>query len=321
MLVPQQEVDMNPEFDCHAGHANTRVDVLCVGHASYDLVFSVPQHPLPDEKSVAGSLIRCGGGPAANAAVAVSRLGYLSAFAGYLGEDEFGAIHLAELEGENVLVDHVVRGTGQTTLSVVLVKPDGQRSLVNYRAEGHPLPRGCIDFSNMRPKVILFDGHEPFLSAELVELFKGDGVKTVLDAGSLHEGTELLASKVDYLLCSEKFVRQFTGEMDKDRAIDKLLVHAPVVVITLGERGLLWKSPGDRGELPAHEVEAIDTTGAGDAFHGAFAACIAAGKDLDYTLRYASVVAAICCTKLGARPGLPTKREVDEFIRIRGIQV
>jgi len=314
-------VNMNPEFDRHAGHGNTRVDVLCAGHASYDLVFSVPQHPLPDEKSVATEFIRCGGGPAANAAVTVSRLGYSSALAGYLGEDEFGAMHLAELEGENVLVEHVVRGTGQTPLSVVLVKPDGQRSLVNYRAEVQPLPRGCIDFSDIQPKVILFDGHEPFLSAELVEMFKGGGVKTILDAGSLHAGTEMLASKVDYLLCSEKFARQFTGEMDNDRAMDKLSVHAPVVVVTLGERGLLWKSPAGWGELPAHEVEAIDTTGAGDAFHGAFAACIAAGKDLDHTLRYASVAAAVCCTKLGARPGLPTKGEVDEFIQMRGIQV
>jgi len=290
------------------------VDVLCAGHASFDLVFAVPENLLPDDKSVATAFVRCGGGPAANAAVTVARLGYRSAFVGYLGRDIFGDMHLAELEGEGVLVEHVVRGDPQTPVSAVLVKPDGARSLVNYRADLKPLPRGKIDFSAMQPKAILFDGHEPFIALDLLDHFKGRSVKFALDAGSLHPGTELLYNRVDYLVCSKKFARQFTGEYDPQRALDILSEHAPVVVITLGERGCVWRGPEGIGDQPAYSVKAVDTTGAGDAFHGAFAACIAAGKDLAYTMRHASAAAALSCTKLGARRSLPTKREVDQFL-------
>lgn len=291
------------------------VDVLCAGHASYDLVFAVPENLLPDDKSVATAFVRCGGGPAANAAVAVARLGYRAAFAGYLGRDIFGDLHLAELEGEGVLIEQVARGDPQTPASAVMVKPDGTRSLVNYRAELEPLRRGSIDFSTSQPKVILFDGHEPLIALDLLDQFEGRGIKFILDAGSLHPGTELLYNRVDYLVCSEKFAIQFTGEHDPHRALDILSGHAPVIVITLGDRGCVWRGAEGIGNQPAYSVKAIDTTGAGDAFHGAFAACIAAGKDLAYTMRNASAVAALSCTKLGARPSMPTKREVDQFLR------
>lgn len=290
------------------------VDVLCAGHASYDLVFAVPENLLPDDKSIATAFVRCGGGPAANAAVAVARLGYRAAFAGYLGRDIFGDMHLAELEGEGVLIEQVARGDPQTPISAVTVKLDGTRSLVNYRAELEPLPRGSIDFSTSQPKVILFDGHEPFIALDLLDRFKGRGVKFILDAGSLHPGTELLYNKVNFMVCSEKFARQFTGEHDPQRALDILSGHASVIVITLGDRGCVWRGAEGTGDQPAYSVKAVDTTGAGDAFHGAFAACIAAGKDLAFTLRYASAVAALSCTKLGARTSLPTNWEVEQFL-------
>ena len=86
------------------------VDVLCVGHASYDLVFSVAHHPSADEKIVADGLLSCGGGPAANAAVCVARLGFTSAFAGYLGRDLYGDNHFQELNDEGVNTQLIIRG-------------------------------------------------------------------------------------------------------------------------------------------------------------------------------------------------------------------
>ena len=117
------------------------IDVLCVGHAAYDLTFAVPHHPAPDEKAFATSLTSCGGGPAANAAVTVAKLGGCSAFAGYLGQDIYGDLHLAELQEAGVDTTLVVRGTSPTPLSVIWAKPDGQRSLVNYRGETRPLSK------------------------------------------------------------------------------------------------------------------------------------------------------------------------------------
>ena len=265
-------------------------DVLCVGHASYDLVFSVPHHPAEDEKMFADSLLSCGGGPAANAAVTVARLGFKSAFAGYLGLD----VHLP------------------TPLSAVLVKPDGRRALLNYKGDTKALPPQAIDFSDISTNIVLFDGHEPHVSLDLLNELEGSDTKTVLDAGSVHEGTLALLDKVDYLVASEKFAIQYAG--DEQTALSRLSALSPTVVITLGERGLIWQHGQETGQLPCPPVVAVDTTGAGDAFHGAFAAALASDMDWNETLRYASAAGALCCTHMGARTGLPDKQQVKQLL-------
>ena len=283
------------------------VDVLCVGHASYDLVFSVAHHPAQDEKISAEGFIGCGGGPAANAAVTVAKLGFKASFAGYLGQDLYGDNHYQELLDFGVHTNLIIRGPSPTPLSTVLVKPDGKRALINYKGETKPLPSGTINFSSVTPKVVLFDGHEPYLSKSLLERTQSEGIPTVLDAGSVHVGTLALMEEVDYLVCSEKFAQQFSG--DEETALTRLGDVSPAVVITLGEKGLIWRRGQDRGALPAFPINAIDTTGAGDAFHGAFAAAVSSGMNWLDVLRYASAAGSLCCTKIGARSGLPTQEE------------
>jgi len=287
--------------------APINVDVLCVGHASYDLIFAVPHHPNADEKIFADSLLACGGGPAANAAVTVARLGYQAAFAGYLGRDLYGDKHYQELVEEGVDTQLLVRGTAPTPLSTIIVKPDGKRALINYKGDTKALPAEAIDFSLIKPKVILFDGHEPHISLPLAEQAGQQKIPTVLDAGSLHDGTRALMAKVDYLVCSEKFACQLAG--DEETALSQMAKVAPVVVITLGEKGLIWQRGNQRGAMSAYPITAIDTTGAGDAFHGAFASAVAADLGWLEILRYASVAGAFCCTQIGARLGLPTKEQ------------
>ena len=287
------------------------VDVLCVGHACYDLVFSVEKHPQSDEKIFAEKLVGCGGGPAANAACAVSRLGLTSAFAGYLGQDLYGEMHLQEFLQHHVDTHLIVRDSSPTPLSTVLVKPDGKRSLINYKGSTKPLNADAIDFSSIKAKAILFDGHEPYISLALVKFARQHGISTILDAGSMHEGTSQLWSQVDYLVASEKFACQFGG--DVQTALKRLAKQAPTVVITLGDKGLIWQKGKQTGKLAAFPVKAIDTTGAGDAFHGAFATAIA--KDLDWqdTLVYSSAAGSLCCCKIGARQGLPWQKEHAEL--------
>jgi len=283
------------------------VDVLCVGHASYDLIFSVSRHPGADEKVVADSLLSCGGGPAANAAVCVTKLGLTSAFAGYLGRDLYGDKHAQEFSDYGVDTQLTIRGASPTPLSTILVKPDGKRCLINYKGDTQALPADALTLSHIPAKVVLFDGHEPFISLPLVEKARQAGIPTVLDAGSMHDGTLALMNRVDYLVCSEKFAGQYAG--DEHKALSQLAELAPVVIITLGERGLIWQRGNEQGALPAYPITAIDTTGAGDAFHGAFAAGLAAGMDWQSLLRYASAAGALCCTQMGARLGLPDRKE------------
>ena len=287
--------------------SQVHIDVLCVGHASYDLVFSVAHHPAEDEKISAEGFVGCGGGPAANAAVTVAKLGLKASFAGYLGQDIYGEKHFQELLEYEVHTDLIIRDSSPTPLSAVLVKPDGRRALINYKGETRPLPSGIIDFSCITPKAVLFDGHEPHLSKSLIERTRQEGIPSVLDAGSVHEGTLALMEQVDYLVCSEKFAGQIAG--DEVKALARLAEVSPAVVITLGEKGLIWRRGQESGVLPAFPVAAIDTTGAGDAFHGAFAAAVSLRMDWTDTLRYASAAGALCCTKTGARPGLPLLEE------------
>jgi sulfofructose kinase len=289
------------------------IDVLCVGHAAYDLTFAIPHHPAPDEKAFATDFAACGGGPAANAAVTIAKLGGRSAFAGFLGQDIYGNLHLTELQEANVDTSLVVRGANPTPLSVIWAKPDGKRSLVNFRGETKPLSANAINLKSVHAKVILFDGWEPNISLPLADLARLHGIPTVLDAGSVHRGTELLASKVDYLVASEKFSRQFTGADEAKTAVFHLSKVAGTAVITLGAHGLVWQNATGSGSLPAYPVHAVDTTGAGDTFHGAFAYALSQNIPWPDLLRYASAAAALCCTKHGARLGIPTAQEVAKL--------
>ncbi|MBW2502211.1 MAG: carbohydrate kinase [Deltaproteobacteria bacterium] len=293
------------------------IDVLCVGSATYDLVYAVEHHPGPDEKIRAASFAGCGGGPAANAAVTVARLGLQAAFVGYLGRDMFGAAHIAELQRAGVFTDRVARGAFPSAVSAVMVKPDGSRALVSHRNPESLLSPGALDFSGMKARVILFDGHEPSISPPLARYARSRGIATILDAGSVHRGTAELADLVDYLVCSERFGLDFTGEARAERALEKLASHAPNVIITRGEKGLLWKRGAESSRLPAYQVNTVDTTGAGDIFHGALAACLARKKAWRKSLAYASAAAALCCTKIGARPGIPSEEEVKNFLEER----
>lgn len=290
---------------------NTSIDVLCAGQATYDLIFSVSRHPEADEKIFADQFAGCGGGPAANAAVQIARLGFRSAFAGYLGDDLFGDRHRRELVDAGVDTRFIVTGVNPTPMSTILVKPDGSRALINYKGATGALPADAIEVSGIQAKALLFDGHEPNISLQLARHAKTHGIPTVLDAGSVHSGTQALLAFSDYVVASEKFAKQYAGSVTE--ALSRLAAIAPVVVITLGERGLLWQRGSERGELPALAIAAIDTTGAGDAFHGAFAAALAAGMTWPETLDYASAAGAWCCTKTGARNGLATHRELQNF--------
>ncbi len=293
------------------------VDVLCAGHACFDMFFSLDHHPAPDEKAVASALTTCGGGPAANAAVGVARLGLRAAFAGYLGDDLFGRQCLAEFRREGVDTALTVTGGHPTPLSAILVKPDGRRTVVNHHGDtpdlarlpaGHPLPSA---------RVLLMDGHQPEISLELVDRLPG--AVTVLDAGSLHRGTRLLMGRVDHVVASQKFARQFGGCRDDRAALERLAAACRSAVVTLGERGLIWKGEHTgSGRLAAFEVTAVDTTGAGDAFHAAFCVGIARALPWPDLLRFASAVGALACSQTGARPALPNLAQVAAFLQKTG---
>lgn len=281
------------------------------------MVFSVDHHPTADEKTVASSLVTCGGGPAANAAVGVSRLGLRAAFAGYLGKDLFGRQCMAEFASAEVDTTLTATGIHPTPLSAILVKPDGRRTVINHRGDTPDLVQLPAHGPAPHTRVLLMDGHQSEVSLQLTETL-GGAVVTVLDAGSLHQGTRLLLEHMDHVVASQKFARQYSGQANDRKALDRLADVCPSVVITRGEKGLIWgKKNAGRGRVAAFDIAAVDTTGAGDAFHAAFAAGIAWELSWQHLLRFSCAVGALACLKTGARPALPAHAQVIDFLRQR----
>jgi sulfofructose kinase len=274
----------------------------------------VDHHPQPDEKAVADSFTRCGGGPAANASVMVARMGLKAAFAGYLGTDPFGRFHMEELQAAGVNTELVARGPSPSPISSVWVKPSGERAILHYRSPDSVAPADPVECAQLHPGVILFDGHEPDLSVALLKKAHAWGSKTMLDAGSWNQGTAELFDKVDYLVCSERFAGDFDHPSSPETVLRKLRRHSRNVVITLGGNGLIWGNEDGEGRMPAFPVAVRDSTGAGDVFHGAFAGCIALEKPWQESLRYAAAAAALSCTRLGGRTGIPLGTDVESFL-------
>jgi sulfofructose kinase len=287
------------------------IDVLCVGYACVDINFNASHHPASDEKVRALSMHSCGGGPASNAAVAIARLGGQAAFAGYLGRDAFGDAHLMELLEAGVQTAGVDRGDAATPVAAVTIKPDGDRSIIDYRAPSALAPEDTISLSAQPARVLLVDGHQPLVSIKLVEEARRLGIPSVLDAGSVHDGTMGLYNKVDYLISSQKFARQFSGEDDARKALASFDGVAPFTAVTWGTDGVYWQDDEGQHHMPAFDIEAVDTTGAGDAFHGAFALGLAQAMELRTNLRRACATAALTCLKVGARSALPERARVD----------
>ena len=318
MTSEHTECDHMPPGSKSSGKSRIiRHDVLCIGAASWDITLAVSGHPGADEKTTARSMTSCGGGPAATAAVTVSRLGLAAGFIGFLGHDAFGDAHLEDLERAGVDTRWVQRGSTATPLSVVLVKPGGHRTVIAHTPPDTAVPEDTLLAGDFAPGILLMDGHQPLVSGPFVRHARKNGIPVILDAGSVHDGTRRLFDHADFLIASLKFAVEWTGRPDADAALAILGAQHPCVVITLGEKGLVWRRGSERGSLPAFPVDTVDTTGAGDVFHGAFAAALHMKMDWAVCLCFASAAAALACTRTGARNGIPHLADVEGFLRER----
>lgn len=298
------------------------VQVLCLGHAAYDLTVPLNSFPAENSKIEIESLGEAGGGPAANAAYLLSSWGVDCAFAGLIGDDSFGQRIIEEFKTAGTDLSLLETRAGYPTpLSVILVNTaNGSRTIINRKAKSGGLQLDPALLARLNPAIMLFDGHEP--EASLLAMETCPAATTVLDAGSLRPGTRLLAGKVDYLVASERFARQITGLADLDTGeewkscLKQLAAINPgQIVVTRGEKGLVYTTDGPGGKeyqrLPAFPVTAVDTTGAGDIFHGAFVYGLLQKLPLRENLRFASMAAALSVTKPGGRTSIPTLNQVE----------
>jgi sugar/nucleoside kinase (ribokinase family) len=298
------------------------VEILCLGHASYDLSVLVDGFPAENSKCETQDLMESGGGPAANAAYLLAKWDARCAFAGVVGDDAYGQRAKAELESVGADVSRMELREGHVTpVSLIWInRKNGSRTIANRKANGAPLK---FEPGEMKPRVLLFDGHE--LEASLAALQAFPNAISILDAGSWREGTARLAEEVDYLVASERFAMQATGlahlsedEMRRACVEDLRARYRTTVVVTLGEEGLIADDGDGYFYEPAYVAPVVDTTAAGDIFHGAFAYAILQDKPLLDALSLASMTASLSVRKPGGRVSIPTLDAVKEALAHAG---
>ena len=310
-------------------------DVVGLGCSALDYLGVVPRCPRLDEKIEMLNFTRQGGGPVATALVALSRLGASTSYVGKVGDDEAGKFILREFEKEGVDTSGVVIEKGASSLVAFCVaeKNTGKRTIFWHRGTCSGLdPRELNKQLILSAKFLHLDGHEIRAAIEAakwakakkidpvrhVDRTKSNGVKVVLDPDLNLPEMEELVKLTDILIAPSNFARDFTKEEDYSKAAEKLFALGPeVVVITLGEKGCLCRSGKGMFTKPAFRVKVVDTTGAGDVFHGAFVYGLLRGWDLEKTAEFSNAASAIKCTKLGGRAGIPTLKQVEDFLASR----
>jgi sulfofructose kinase len=296
------------------------LDVLCIGHAAYDLSFFLPEFPLENSKAEAHQWAENCGGPAANAAWLLSHWGLRTGFCGLVGQDSFGqAIRDAFVAAGTDVQGLELRKCHPTPLSTILIHSEtGSRTIVNRKAAGVTLSTDAVQLPAEAPRMLHFDGHE--LEASLAAMAQFPQAKTMLDAGSVRPGTLELAGRVQCLAASERFALQATGMSRVETAAEQRDCLQRLrdrfgprqMIVTLGERGLIHDEAGNGHcqHLPAYAMTAVDTTAAGDLFHGALAYALVTGMNWLPALQLASYAAALSVTRPGGRSSAPMLEEV-----------
>lgn len=296
--------------------------LIMVGHAALDRIYRVEAFPREPTKVRAIESIEVGGGMAANAAVAAARLGAKVELWSRVGDDNAAAIIKAGLKAEKVDVRYVESfEDARSSTSAIIVDDRAERLVVGMRDTSMPSSTSWLPLERIgKANAVLVDLRWIEASRVVLEHARKAGVPTVLDAdlGAREALPELLAI-ADYAVFSAPALRELYREGDDTAKLAQALALGPRHVgVTLGADGYVWiDADGTRGSQPGFAVDAVDTTGAGDAFHGAFTLALAEGLAIAECARRASAVAAMKCTRLGSRAGLPTRDELEAFLASR----
>ncbi|HBQ66873.1 MAG TPA: ribokinase [Leclercia adecarboxylata] len=293
--------------------------IVCVGITVLDRIWYLDDLPKEGGKYVAKDYTEVGGGPAATAAVAAAKLGAEVDFIGRVGDDDTGRRLLAELEslGVNTRYTRVVKGA-RSSQSAVLVDASGERVIANYPSADLPATADWlkeIDFSQWDSVLADVRWHEG--AKQAFTLARQQGVPTVLDADVTPQDIAELVALSDHAAFSAPGLKRLTRI---DNPLDALKKAQTLtnghVYVTQGREGCYWLEKGELCHQPGYAVEVVDTTGAGDVFHGALALSLAQQMPPSEAVRFASAVAALKCTKPGGRAGIPDCDQTRSFLSL-----
>lgn len=291
--------------------------VLCVGLAVVDHLFHVDSLPQKPGKHFASEYRQVGGGPAATAAVTVARLGGEARFIGHIGADAAGEWILADLTREGVDVTKCRISTDhRSPVSSVFVTGDGERTIVNHTDIELFTSADEVTADDIGDaQVVLADVRWPVGAASALDRARVAGVPSVLDYDQSPVDVSHLASLASHVVFGEQALAAVSGEVQSDAGlVAAAALTKGVVAVTRGEHGVSWREDGEVRHEPALAIDAVDTLGAGDVFHGALALAIGEGQGFGDAVRFASAAAALKCSRQGGREGIPTRDEVERLM-------
>jgi sugar/nucleoside kinase (ribokinase family) len=292
--------------------------ILCIGHAAYDITIPVDKYPVENTKNRVGMKVECGGGPASNAAYLLGKWHMDVYFAGVVGNDEYGKRIKKELDSVNVNTKYLQFSDGdETTSSFIIANQEtGSRTILTYRDSDITMQPIELDFE---PDVILMDGQEYEISKEILN--KYPNAISIIDAGRPKPEIIELSKMVKYLVCSKEFAETITNikiDYENQQTLIDLYqkmkeIFNNTIVVTLEAKGCLYEYENNIKIMPSIKVKAIDSTGAGDIFHGAFTYGIAKNMPFEKILKLSNVTAGLSVTRIGGRNSIFSLEEIKEL--------
>lgn len=300
--------------------------ITVVGSYVVDLMSRTPHMPKPGETVLGGPFRMGPGGKGANQAVAAARQGARVTMVTKVGQDDFGDKALANFKKENINTDFIqVDPTEATGVALIAVDDHSENMIIVALGACGKLSREDVlaaEDQIQQAEMILLQLETSMEAVEAtIELAVKHGKPIILNPAPYQPITDELLKKITYITPNETEASLLSGVevRDQETALQAAEViyslGVSTVIITLGKTGcFLYQGQGKGQHIPAFQVEALDTTGAGDAFNGGFAYALSTGLSVEEAVRYANAVAALSVTKIGTSPAMPTKEEVENFL-------
>ena len=292
--------------------------VVCVGHSTFDTTLPMKEYPIENIKYRLDHHIECGGGPASNGAYLLAKWGMDTSIASVVGDDYYGECVIKDFQKVGADITYLEKMPDHMTTSSYIIAnmSNGSRTILSSKDEAVRKLSRDVD---IMADVILIDGEHPETAHEVLD--KNPNAISVIDAGRFNEDTVALGKKVTYLVCSKDFAEEFTSKKIDINNLDELeKIYNELkeyfetnIIITLEAAGSYTEIDGVLQIVPSISVKALDSTGAGDIFHGAFTYFMANGYSLLDTIKFASITSAISVTRIGSRYSIPLLDEVVNY--------
>lgn len=301
--------------------------ILIVGSSNTDLVVRLDRFPVAGETVEGKSFLQAMGGKGANQALAAHKLGGDVKFITCLGNDANGenTLKYYHKQGLNADSSFIVDDSPSGT-ALIWVDDNGENCIVIIPGANKKLsPDNLLTRKEVviSSDIVLMQMEIPYETVRIsCELASGAGGKIILNAAPACKLEADILNLVDILVVNETEAELISGEkideIGEEEIISRLLrLGAKAVVLTLGRKGCIMKDKNHHYAIPSFDVNAVDTTAAGDTFCGALAAQLSRGNDWEKSLVFATAASAICVTRLGAQPSIPTENEVNDFLKER----